>query len=136
MEIALLGKLFGGEARWQGSCTILLDSDAGIQALGADSIGAGATKSYAPRLVSCRIVADSVCLLSDGSALLAIQNSRFRQSTGEEVLRQTLLVIDPKRVVAVEFADMGTLAALGVTPPPTRPLSHAGINLRPGYDRA
>src|SRR5207253_1803695 len=51
MDARLLGKLFGHEQRWHGPCTVIVDSDASIIAIGADSIGSSATKSYAPRLV-------------------------------------------------------------------------------------
>jgi hypothetical protein len=135
MDTALLYKLFGSEARWHGPCTILLDSNAGVQTLGADSIGAGATKTYAPRLVSGRVAADTACLLADGSAVLLVQQTKIRQASGDEVVRQSLLIVDPKHIVAVEFNDMGPLAILGIPAPQVRPASHPGINLRPGYDR-
>jgi hypothetical protein len=127
----LLNKLFGGEQRWHGPCTIVLDSEAGIQTIGADSIGASATKSYAPRLVSGRVCADGVCLLADGSALLIVQLQKLRQVSGEEITRQALLIVDPHHVVGVEFFDYSALAALGMHPPPSRSNSHPGTTLRP-----
>jgi hypothetical protein len=135
LELALLNKLFGTEARWQPACTILIDAEAGITTLGADTIGAAAMKSYAPRLVSGRIVADTACLLADGSALLLVQQCRVRQPSGDEVVRQTLMIVDPKHIVAVEFPDMGALSHLGISAPSIRPGSHTGTVLRPGYDR-
>jgi hypothetical protein len=135
LEISLLNKLFGTESHWQPPCTVLIDAEAGITTLGADTIGAAATKSYAPRLVSSRVHADTACLLADGSALLLVQQSRVRQPAGDEVVRQTLMVVDPKHVVAVEFSDLAALSQLGLSAPTIRPGSHAGTVLRPGYDR-
>jgi hypothetical protein len=131
MDTRLLTKLFGSEQRWQGPCSVILDAEAGIQTIGADSIGASATKSYAPRLVSGRVVADSVCMLADCSALLVVQLQKYRQVTGEEIVRQALVIIDTKHVVAVEFFDYAALNALGMHPPPTRTNSHPGTTLRP-----
>ena len=103
MDARLLGKLFGHEQRWHGPCTVIVDSDASIIAIGADSIGSSATKSYAPRLVSGRIIADSVCFLLEGSALLTIQQQKIRQGPSEEITKQSLTVIDANRIIAVEF---------------------------------
>jgi len=131
MDARLLHKLFGTEQRWQGPCSIILDAEAGIQTIGTDSIGASATKSYAPRLVSGRIAADSACLLADCSAMLVVQLQKLRQLTGEEIARQAVVIIDPSHVVAVEFFDYSPLGALGMQPPPTRANSHPGTSLRP-----
>jgi hypothetical protein len=131
MDSRLLGKIFGTEQRWQGPCTVIIDADAGIQTVGADSIGASATKSYAPRLVSARVLADGVCLLGDCSALAIIQQQKNRQPTGEEIIRQALLIIDPGHVVGVEFFDYTPLGALGLQLPPARSNSHPGTALRP-----
>ena len=91
MDARLLGKLFGHEQRWHGPCTVIVDSDASIIAIGADSIGSSATKSYAPRLVSGRIIADSVCFLLEGSALLTIQQQKIRQGPSEEITKHSLV---------------------------------------------
>ncbi len=135
MDAGLLNKLFGKDQQWQGPCTVILDADAAVQVSGSDAIASGGAKMYAPRTVSGRIVADSACLLQDGSALLMLQQLRVRQPTGEEVLKQTLTVADPKFVVAVEFAETVPLAlqALGLTAPPVRPQSgsQAGTLTRP-----
>jgi hypothetical protein len=136
MDATLLGKLFGTESLWQGPCTVLLDAEAGIQTLGADSIGPSATKSYAPRLVSGRIQADSVCWLPDGKALLTVQQQKVRQGNGEEVTKQTLLVMDPAHVVAIEFLDANPLTTLGVARPALRSGSHSGLYPRPAYNTA
>jgi len=134
MDAGLLSKLFGKSQEWQGPCVVVIDAEASVQTVGADSVAGGGTKLYAPRAVSGRIAADSVLLLQDGSALLLIQQFRVRQATGEEVVKQTLTVADPRRVVAVEFAEGSTwaLQAMGLTAPPIRPAgSHSGIITRP-----
>lgn len=120
MNTALLGKLFGQEQRWLGPCTVIMDAEAALQALGVDSIIGGGAKSYAPRLVSGRIPADAVCLTQDGLALLISQQQKVRLNTGEEKIQQTLIVADAERIVAVEFHDTAVLANLGLTPPPTK----------------
>ena len=131
MDVALLRKLFDREPRWQGPCTLILDAEATIQAIGPDSMGASATKSYAPRAVSGRIPADAVHLTPDGTALVAVQQQKIRQTTGEEVVKSILTVADPARVIAVEFTDLGPLAALGIAPPVARAASHLGLAPRP-----
>ena len=132
MEVALLGKLLGRDQQWRGPCTIILDSEASVQPIGADSIVQAGAKVYAPRLISGRVAADSVLLLQDNSAVLIIQQQRIRQATGEEVTKQTLTVVDPKHIVAIEFLDTAPLAALGImTPAPKTPGSHSGVHQRP-----
>ena len=133
MDAGLLGKIFGRDQRWHGPCTVILDAEAALLAMGSDSIVGGGAKQYAPRLVSGRVVADAVCLVQDGSALLLLQQQRIRQQTGEDLLKQTLTVADPTHVVAVEFSDTSALAALGLTSPSIRPSSgsHPGLYVRP-----
>jgi hypothetical protein len=127
MDAALLGKLLGRDQHWQGPCTVILDADATIQTGGTDAIGAGSMKTYAPRMVSGRINVDFVCLLADGQALAMVQQQRTRQQTGEEAIKNTLTVADAAHVVAIEFADLGPLANLGLSPPAPRPLATAGL---------
>ncbi len=133
MDSAVLAKIFGSDQSWQGPCTVILDAEASVQTLGADSIGASATKSYAPRLVSGRVLADSVCLMADSKALLAIQLQKTRHPTGEEVIRPTLTIMDPARIVAVEFFHTAALTPLGVTQPNLRNGSHPGSTGRTTY---
>jgi hypothetical protein len=109
---------------------VILDAEASVQTLGADSIGASATKSYAPRLVSGRILADSVCFMPESKVFLTIQLQKTRQPTGEEVIRPTLTIMDPARIVAVEFFHTGALTALGVAQPNLRNGSHPGSTVR------
>src|SRR5207302_4190003 len=89
-----------------------------------------ATKSYSPRLVSGRILADAVCVLPDGSALLTIQQQKIRQGAKEVILKQTLTVIDSNHIIAVEFLDTTHLAAFDLNPPTLRAGSHPGTILR------
>jgi hypothetical protein len=135
MDAGLLTKLFGRDQQWQGPCTVILDADATIQMSGTDAIASGGAKLYAPRTVSGRIAADSACLMQDGSAILMIQQVRVRQPTGEEIVKQTLTVADPRSVVAIEFAETVPLAlqALGLAAPPVRigSGSHTGTMTRP-----
>jgi hypothetical protein len=133
MDAMLLGKLFGNGQRWQGACTVILDTDASIQSVGPDNIGSSATKSYAPRLVSGRIAADTVCLINEGKTLLIIQQQRIRQGPNEELTKHTLTVVDCAHVVAVEFPDTTPLAGLGITAPAIRTGSHSGTMQRPVY---
>jgi hypothetical protein len=133
MDAMLLGKLFGSGQRWQGGCTVILDAIASIQSVGPDNIGSSATKSYAPRLVSGRIVADTVCLINEGKTLLIIQQQRIRQGPNEELIKHTLTVVDSAHVVAVEFPDTAALAGLGISAPTIRTGSHSGTLQRPVY---
>lgn len=134
MDASVLAKLFGREQRWHGPCTVILDAEAAMLALGLDSILGGGAKQYAPRMVSGRLVADTACLLQDGSALVVVQQQKVRQQTGEEATRQTLTVADPGHIVAIEFPDSAALAGLGLTAPiGLRPIpgSHSGQHVRP-----
>jgi hypothetical protein len=135
MDGNVLGKLFGREQKWQGPCTVILGAEAALKVHGSDSIVAGGVKMYAPRTVSGRINADAVCLLQDNSALLIIQQQKFRQDTGEESVKQSLLVADPGQIAALEFLDTASLAALGLSAPALRtgPSSfcHQGIYQKP-----
>lgn len=132
MNSALLVKIFGREQRWQGPCTVVMDAEAAVQSLGVDSIMGGGNKSYAPRMVSGRVAADSVCLLQDASALIIVQQQKLRSPSGEETIKNTLIVADTAHVVAVEFGDTGNLSNLGLSTPPQRPGgSHHGTQTRP-----
>jgi hypothetical protein len=134
MDAGLLGKIFGLEQRWHGPCTVIMDAEAGMQALGLDSILGGGAKQYAPRMVSGRIACDAACLLPDGTALLLLQYQKVRTPSGEETARQILTVADSKHVVAIELCDISALTALGLTPPVNiRPISgsNSGVQIRP-----
>lgn len=134
MDAALLSKLFGREQAWHGPCTVIVVSDASVQAVAFDSVAGAGAKVYAPRVISGRIAADSACLLKDASALVLMQQHRIRQPTGEETIKQILTVVDPSRVVAVEFPDNAALAILGLPVPVIKSSgSHPGTQ-RPAYE--
>jgi hypothetical protein len=120
MNAKLLSKYFGADRQWRGPCVVIVTAQATIQASGSDSILHGGAKSYAPRLISSRVAADSACLLAEEQVLLLVQASRIRQATGEDLTQRTLLVVDLAHVVAIEFPDVDPLAAFGVRPPPDR----------------
>jgi len=117
MDIGLLIRFFGREGQWFGACVIILDADANVRSTGPDTILSGGIKSYAPRFVSGRIHADAVCLMPDQSALLTVSQLPTKLPTGEITTRQTLTIIDPKRIVAVEFTDFSVLSVLGIAEP-------------------
>jgi hypothetical protein len=123
MNAVLLGKIFGREQRWLGPCVVVMNAEASMHALGTDSIVGGGAKQYAPRMVSGRIGADACCLTQDGSALIILQATKHRASTGEEKIVTTLVVADTAHIVAVEFPDTNVLANLGLTAPVIRPTS-------------
>jgi hypothetical protein len=133
MDAAFLGKLFGRDQKWHGPCTVILDAEAALYTHGGDCIVAGGVKMFAPRTVSGRVTADAVCLLPEHAALLIIQQQKVRQGSGEENVRQSLVIADLDRIAAVEFSDTTVLAALGVTAPVPRggSLSHPGTSPRP-----
>lgn len=117
MDSNIMKKMFGVDT-WNRECVVLVDADAAVKSVGQDSIATGGTKSYAPRVSSGRITADAVCYHAEHHALLLVQRTRVRQATGEDMLQQSLSVIDATHVVGVEFAGIGALAKLGLTPPP------------------
>jgi hypothetical protein len=114
MHAGLLAKYFGTDRQWRGPCTVILDADASIQTTGSDSIVQSGAKVYAPRLISGRVAADTVCLLPDEGTLLLVQVQRIRQATGEDLTQQTLLVVNLGHVAAIEFPDLKPLQALGI----------------------
>ena len=118
MDSGLLKKLFGPATGWHGPCTVLVDAESSVRAAGQDSIVAGGAKSYAPRVTSGRVQADAVCYHADFNALLMVQRTKTRQHTGEDVLNQTLVLVDVNHVVGVEFDTLERLASLGLSAPP------------------
>ena len=117
MNADLLRKLFGTDGRWSGSCTVIVDADADVQAISNDAIVHGGLKSFAPRLITGRIAVDAVRLVADQGALLLVKTTIIRQQTGEDIIKQALMVVDLTHVVAIEFAGLEALAELGVAPP-------------------
>jgi hypothetical protein len=116
MNAGLLATLFGS-GRWSGPCTIIINADASVEAVGSDSIIQGGQKSYSPRLITGRMVADAVRLLPEQAALVAVRQHVIRQSTGEDRVDYTVLVVNMDHVVGVEFRDLRTLSDLGIQPP-------------------
>jgi hypothetical protein len=120
VNAVLVEKLFGGDREWSGPCVVVLDAEASVKTPGPDSIQGGGMKSYAPRFSSGRIEADTACLLKDHGALLMVAQQTHKDGTGAVKLRQSLVVADLAHVVAVEFARLTPLDALGVEPPVIR----------------
>jgi hypothetical protein len=133
MDAGLLTKVFGSDQQWVGPCTVVMDADASIQTIGSDAIVSAGTKMYSPRLISGRVQADAACLLKDGTAVVTLTQQRTRQQTGEEIIKQTVMVIDPRSVAAVEFAEGAILTSLGLEAPVIRTPSgsHPGTGSRP-----
>jgi hypothetical protein len=117
MHAGVLQRYFGSERQWRGPCVVVLDADASIQTTGSDSIMQSGMKSFAPRLISGRVAADTACLLPEESVLLLVQAQRIRQATGEDQHQQTLLVVDLAHVAAVEFTNLDALRAFDVPEP-------------------
>lgn len=134
MDVGLLKKMFGSSQEWYGACTVIIDGEVTVQAVGTDAIGVGGAKFYAPRTISGRIGAEAVCLLKDGSGLVLLQQQRSKSATGEEIIKQTLTVSDPNHVVAVEFVEAVpiVLQSLGVSIPTFRQTNtQSGVLIRP-----
>ncbi len=117
MDIGLLIRLFGESRAWHASCIVIVNADASVKTPGPDHIMGGGNKVYAPRITSGRVSADFVCLLPDQRALLLLQRTRQRQSTGEESMQECLSVIDISHIVAVEFDHTRILRQLGLVAP-------------------
>jgi hypothetical protein len=117
MDSGLLKKLFG-PGTWQGSCLVLVDGDASVKTMGSDSIVAGGQKSFAPRVTSGRVQAEAVCFHPEHNALVIVQRTPTKKNTGEDVLQQTLVVVDGGHVIGVEFEGVERLSSLGLAVPP------------------
>src|SRR5262245_4340472 len=98
MNVALLTKLFGTSKQWHGPCTVILDAEASIQTTGADAIMNAGAKVYAPRLISGRVAADAAAFLPDEQTLVLMQIIKIRQATGEDLAKQTVMVIAPAHI--------------------------------------
>ena len=118
MDSGLLKQLFGPARAWHGSCVVLVDAETSVRTTGPDSIVTGGVKSYAPRITSGRVVADAVCYHPELNSLLVVQRVSTKHHTGEEILQQTLVVLDISHVVGVEFDNLEHLADLGLKAPP------------------
>jgi hypothetical protein len=118
MDSGLLKQLFGPARAWHGACVVLVDAETSVKTSGPDSIVTGGVKSYAPRVTSGRVMADAVCYHPELNALLAVQRFRTKNHTGEDLIQQTLVVLDIGHVVGVEFDSVEHLADLGLKAPP------------------
>lgn len=118
MDAGFLERLLGGNRTWSGSCTVILDADAAVSTPGPDSIVTGGQKSYAPRVSCGRMTADTVFLMRDEGVLLAVEEVRFKDATGQSRVKKTLAVLDVKHIVGLEFGNMSQLKVLGVPEPP------------------
>ena len=117
MDSGLLKKLFG-PGTWQGSCLVLVDGDASVKTMGSDSIVAGGQKTFAPRVTSGRVQAEAVCFHPEHNALIIVQRVPTKKNTGEDMLQQTLVVVDSAHVIGVEFEGIDRLTSLGLAVPP------------------
>jgi hypothetical protein len=134
MDIGLIKKLFGTEQHWTGACTVILDAEATVQAVGGDAMGSGGMKNWAPRTISGRINAEAVCLLRDQSAIVLLQQLRTKTATGEEVVKHTLTLADPAHVVAIEYTEgvPHALQLMGLAMPVAKASgSHSGVMSKP-----
>jgi hypothetical protein len=107
----------GGDRVWSKPCVIILDAEAAVKSPGPDSIVSGGIKTYAPRYSTGRLEADACCLLKDQNGLLILQQLRHKDGTGQEHVKQTLVVVDVGAVTGVEYNHVNALKALGVQPP-------------------
>ena len=118
VDAGLLEKLLGGDQGWSPACTVILDGDAAVKTPGPDSIMGGGIKAYAPRYATGRIEADSCYLMKEHGAVIVVQQTKYRDATGSEHLRQTLTVADIAHVIGVEFPHLNALKTLGIPHPP------------------
>jgi hypothetical protein len=117
MNLELLEKLVGGDREWSGPCTVILDADAVVQSSGPDHIMGGGLKTYAPRHASGRLDADTCLLMKDHQALILVRQMAYKDSTGSDCIKQSMLVVDTKHVVALEYPHTHALKKLDVPPP-------------------
>jgi hypothetical protein len=131
MDVGLLTKFFGTD--WSGPCTIIVDAIASVQTAGSDTAGASATKVYAPRIISGRILADMAKLIPEHKLMALMSQQRIRLATGEDVVKQTLTLVDASRIIGVEFCETTAqvMKALNLAPPPSRGLSSGNSGILP-----
>jgi hypothetical protein len=67
---------------------------------------------------SGRLTADTVFLLKDEGVLLAVEEVRFKDATGQSRVKKTLAVVDVRHIVGLEFDGLRQLKVLGVSEPP------------------
>jgi len=118
VDAGFLERLLGGSRAWTGPCTVILDAEAAVSTPGPDSIVTGGQKSYAPRVSSGRLTADTTFLLKEEGVLLAVEEVRFKDATGQSRVKKTLAVVDVRHIVGLEFDGLRQLKVLGVAEPP------------------
>ncbi len=118
MDAGLLERLLGGNRVWSGPCSVIVDAQAVVKTPGPDSIVTGGMKSYAPRVTTGRLVADSACLLREENAVLVVEQSKFKDASGVAHIKQQLTIVDVKHVVGLAFENIVALKLLGVEDPP------------------
>jgi hypothetical protein len=128
VDAGFLERLLGGSRSWTGPCTVILDADAAVSTPGPDSVVAGGQRNYAPRVACGRLTADTVFLLKDEGVLLAVEEVRFKDATGQSKVKKTLAVLDVGHIVAMEFNNLAHLKLLGVPNPPVT----QEVEYRPG----
>jgi hypothetical protein len=117
MDASLLAMLFGSEPRWSGPCTIIVNADANIQAIGADAIVQGGVKSFSPRLITGRLQADNSLYLPKQQAIVLTRKSVVRAGGNADQVTHTLHIVDVGHVVAIEFDQLEPLTKLGIAAP-------------------
>jgi len=118
VDAGFLERLLGGNRTWSGACTVILDADAAVSTPGPDSIVTGGQKSYAPRVSCGRMTADCVLLMKEDQVLVAVEEVRFKDATGQSRVKKTLAIVDIRHVVGLEFGNINQLKVLGVDDPP------------------
>ena len=76
---------------------------------------------------------DSLDRVQEDVTNLLRDQHKIRQGPNEEILKQTLTVIDPAHIIAVEFGDTVHLGGFGMSAPALRSGSQTGVALRPGF---
>ena len=118
MDAGFVERLLGGSRVWTGPCVVILDAAAAVEVPGPDSIVTGGLKQFAPRVPTGRLAADAVMLLKDEEVVVAVEQHRHKDQTGQTHVKQRLTIVDVLRVVGVEFDHTDALKRLGVGPPP------------------
>ena len=107
----------GGDRTWSKPCVVILDAEAAVKSPGPDSIVSVGIKHYAPRYSTGRLEADACCLLKDQNGLIILQQVTLKDGTGQEHVKQTLVVVDLKYVAGLEYNHTHALKVLGVPAP-------------------
>jgi hypothetical protein len=118
MKVEFLERLLGGSSKWAGACIVIMDAQSAVESPGPDTIVSGGVKSYAPRVATGRLNADTVMLLKEEGILLAVEQLLLKDGTGRTLVKKMLAVVDVAHIVGVEFDNIAPLAVLGINDPP------------------